>query len=228
MKVGIFARREPGEKATAARWDGRDLPAPTARVTFAAIEPIEEFGPRIGLWASRLKLTDTAAITTLADGAAWIWNAAAEQLAGSGGVLDIYHAAGHIAEAGKKLFGEGAEAAKAFLEEGRALLLSDGWAGLCDHIGATLMKTPELSGHAALGELTGYFAAHAERLNYAHRLNTGRSIGSGMVEGAAKNLIGKRIKQTGARWVVGNANAMASLCGLSYSDQWDLYWTSPN
>jgi hypothetical protein len=228
MKIGIFARREPGRKATAAEWDTRDLPGPTARVAFAAIEPIDRFAPRIGEWAGRLNLADTAAITTLGDGAAWIWNAAAEQRPGSGGVLDIYHAAGHISDAGKKLFGEGTAAAKAFLEEGRALLLSDGWAGLCDHIGATLLKSPELSGHSALCELTGYFAAHTERLNYAHRLNTGRSIGSGMVEGAAKNLIGKRMKQTGARWVVGNADAMAILCSLSYSAHWDRYWASPN
>jgi hypothetical protein len=228
MKLGIFARREPGEEATATQWDSRDLPGPTARVAFAAIEPIDRFAPRIGEWAGRLKLTDTAAITTLGDGAAWIWNAAAEQLPGSGGVLDIYHASGHVSDAGKGLFGEGAAAAKTWLEEGRALLLSDGWAGLCDHIGATLLKAPELSGHAALGGLTGYFAAHAGRLNYAHRLHTGRSIGSGMVEGAAKNLIGRRLKQTGARWVVGNADAMACLCSLSYSDHWDLYWASPN
>jgi hypothetical protein len=228
MKIGIFARREPGEKATAAEWDSRKLPGPTARVAFAAIEPIEKFGPRIGVWAGRLGLTDTAAITTLGDGAAWIWNAAAEQLPGSGGVLDIYHAAGHIAEAGKRLFGEKTTSAKAWLEEGRALLLSDGWPGLCDHIGATLVKAPKLSGHAALSELTGYFAVHTGRMNYAHRLHTGRAIGSGMVEGAAKNLIGKRMKQTGARWVVSNADAMASLCSLSYSDNWDLYWASPN
>ena len=119
-------------------------------------------------------------------------------------VLDIYHAAEHIADAGKSLFGEGTTEAAAWLEEGRGLLLSDGWAGLCDHIGATLAKCPELAGHAALGELTGYFAAHTERLNYCHRLYTGQSIGSGMVEGAAKNLIGRRLKQTGARWEVDN------------------------
>ena len=228
MKIGIFARRVPGDSATSAQWDSRKLPAPTTRVAFAAIEPIDRFAPRIGQWAERLQLTDTAAITTLGDGAAWIWNAAAEQLRGCGGVLDIYHAAEHIAEAGKKLFGEKAGASKTWLEEGRTLLLSDGWRGLCDHLGATLAKSPELSGHAALSELTGYFAAHTERLNYAHRLHTGQSIGSGMVEGAAKNLIGKRLKQTGARWVVENADAMAALCSLSYSDHWDLYWASPN
>jgi len=210
LKLGIFARREPGEPATAAEWDRRELPAPTARVAFAAVEPIEQFAPRLGVWASRLGLADTAAITTLGDGAAWIWNAAAEQLPGCGGVLDIDHASQHIAEAGKKLFGEGTAAAASWLEAGRGLVLSDGWAGLCDHIGATLERAPELSGHAALGELTGYFATHTGRLNYAHRLHTGRSIGSGMVEGAAKNLIGKRMKQTGARWLVGNADAMGA------------------
>ena len=228
LKIGIFARREPGPKATAAEWDTRTLPAPTARVAFAAIEPIERFAPRLGVWAARLGLTDTAAITTLGDGAAWIWNAAAEQLPGSGGVLDIYHVAEHISDAGKELFGVGTPEAATWLEVGRGLVLSDGWAGLCDHIGATLTSAPELAGHAALGELTGYLAAHTDRMNYAHRLHTGRSIGSGMVEGAAKNPIGKRLKQTHARWLVGNADAMADLCCLTYSDHWDLYWASPN
>jgi hypothetical protein len=228
MKLGIFARRERGQRATPAEWDSRALPPPTARVAFAAIEPIEEFAPRLGAWAARLGLTDTAAITTLGDGAAWIWNAAAEQLPGGAGVLDIYHAAEHIAGAAKGLFGEGTPAAAAWLAGGRGRLLSDGWAGLCDHIGATLEEAPELAGHAALGELTGYFAAHTERLNYCHRLYTGQSIGSGLVEGAAKNLIGRRLKQTGARWLVGNADAMACLCSLSYSDHWDRYWASPN
>lgn len=78
------------------------------------------------------------------------------------------------------------------------------------------------------GTIIGSIAAHTERMNYAYRLHTGRSIGRGMVEGAAKNLIGKRLKQTGARWAVGNADAMASLSSLSYSDHWDLYWASPN
>jgi len=28
--------------------------------------------------------------------------------------------------------------------------------------------------------------------------------------------------------LVSNADAMAGLCSLSYSDHWDLYWASPN
>jgi hypothetical protein len=228
MKIGIFARRERGEPATPAEWDDRDLPAPTTRVAFAAIEPIDDFAPHWSQWADRLGITDRSTITVLGDGAEWIWNAAKREFGGGHQVLDIYHAAEHIADAGKGLFGEGTVGAATWLEEGRRLLLSDGWVGLCDHIGATLTKAPELAGHAALGELMDYFAGHTGRLNYCHRLYTGQSIGSGMVEGAAKNLVGRRLKQTGARWRVENVNKMAELCCLTYSAHWDLYWASPN
>lgn len=227
MKIGIFARRERGEAATPAEWDQRDLPAPTVRVAFAAIETIDDFAPHWRKWADRLGITDRTAITVLGDGAEWIWNAATRQFGACHQVLDLYHAAEYVSDAGKGLFGEG-PAATEWFEHGRDLLLSDGWSGLCDHIGATLEKSPELAGHAALGTLMGYFAAHTERLNYCHRLYTGQSIGSGMVEGAAKNLVGRRLKQTGARWQVEKVNQMAELCCLTYSDHWALYWASPN
>jgi hypothetical protein len=228
MKIGIFARRERGEPVTSAEWDDRDLPRPTTRFAFAAIESIDDFAPHWGQWADRLGISDRTKISVLGDGAEWIWNAADREFGDSPQILDIYHAAEHLSDAGKKLFGDGTTAAATWLEEGRGLLLSDGWTGLCDHIGATLTKAPELAGHAALSELTGYLAGHSGRLNYCHRLHTGQSIGSGMVEGAAKNLVGRRLKQTGARWHVENVNKMAELCCLTYSAQWDLYWASSN
>jgi hypothetical protein len=227
MKIGIFARRERGEPATPAEWDDRHLPAPTTRAAFASIEAIDDFAPRWSEWATRLEIEDLTKITVLGDGAGWIWNAATRQFGDCHQVLDIYHAAEHIDDAAKRLFGEGA-AAKEWLNEGRQRLLSDGWAGLCDHLGQTLEVENHSDGRAAVDDLTSYFAAHTERLNYCHRLYTGQSIGSGMVEGAAKNLIGKRLKQTGARWDVGAVNKMAHLCCLTYSDHWSLYWASPN
>jgi hypothetical protein len=229
MKIGTFARRERGEPATPAEWDERPPPAPTTRAAFAAVEAIDDFAPRWSAWAARLRIEDSTRITVLGDGAEWIWNAATRQFGGCHQVLDIYHAAEPIDDAAKCLclFDEAA-AAKAWLDGGRQLLLSDGWAGLCDHLGQALTADIRPEGRAALDELTSYFAAHTERLNYCHRLDTGQSIGSGMVEGAAKNLIGERLKQTGARRDVGNVNDMAQLCRLTYSDQWSLYWASSN
>jgi hypothetical protein len=225
MKIGIFARRERGESATPAEWDERHLPAPTTRAAFAAIEAIDDFAPRWTEWAVRLKIEDLTTITVLGDGAEWIWNAATREFGGCRQLLDIYHAAEHIDTAAKRLYGEGAAAVE-WLNGGRQLLLSDGWAGLCDHVGQTLAADNSPNVRSAVDDLTSYFATHTERLNYCHRLYTGQSIGSGMVEGAAKNLIGKRLKQTGARWVPEKVNEMAQLCCLTYSEHWAPYWAS--
>ncbi len=206
----------------------RHLPAPTARSAFAAIETIDDFAPRWSEWAARLGIKDLTTITVLGDGAEWIWNAATRQFGQCHQILDIYHAAEHIAIAARGRFGEETPEAAAWLERGRDLLLSDGWAGLCDHLGRTLTTDNGSDGRAAPDELISYFAAHTERLSYCHRLYTGQSIGRGMVEGAAKNRVGHRLKQTGARWVAENVNRVAELCCLTYSSQWDLYWASSN
>jgi hypothetical protein len=39
-----------------------------------------------------------------------------------------------------------------------------------------------------------------------------------------KNLIGTRLKQTGARWKVANIPKLGALCCLTYSDGWLNYW----
>ncbi|MDR0328804.1 MAG: hypothetical protein LBI05_10960 [Planctomycetaceae bacterium] len=72
--------------------------------------------------------------------------------------------------------------------------------------------------------LLGYLNSHRERLGYRERLMEGRSIGSGQVEGACKNLIGKRLKQTWAKWKVERQNRMTTICAIRYSNQWKDYW----
>jgi len=37
-------------------------------------------------------------------------------------------------------------------------------------------------------------------------------------------MIGRRLKQTGARWRVRRVNRMAALASLIYSDLWSRYW----
>ena len=88
----------------------------------------------------------------------------------------------------------------------------------------TLCGTVSDAGRAAIDALLAYLAGHSRRLNYRHRLACGEPIGSGLIEGACKHVIGKRMKQTGARWTVANANRMAELCCLTYSGQWSDYW----
>jgi hypothetical protein len=215
MRLSIFARRQPGEPIRDLdAWDDRRLPAPTARAATAGIRTGDALGPQWRRAAARLGVEDPRSITVIADGARWIWNQVGRNLPGAAGVLDIYHASEHIHAAAAALHGEPA-AAEAWGRARRRSLLDRGAAGLLEDLAA---EAGDVSG------LVAYLAPHAGHTDYRRRLAEGRSIGSGMVEGACKTVVGRRLKQTGARWRVRRAERMASLCCVLYGDQWEAYW----
>jgi hypothetical protein len=228
MRVGVFAKRPLAEPATPEQWNTRKLPPPAARVAFAAIEDHETFAARWPVVASRLGIRTNSPIDILADGAKWIWDRVAFHFAFARGGLDVFHALEHVNDAGQVLFGEGEAATRRWQERGREVLLNDGWSGISHLIEETRTLAVRAPQRAALGELSHYLRSHAERLNYRQRLAEGRPIGSGLIEGACKNYIGRRLKQTGARWKVVNANRMATLGSLVYADQWATYWGNQN
>ena len=226
MKIGIFAKRELGEAATPEQWADRDLPAPATCVAFGAIESSDRFGRQWKQWARRLGVLDTSNVTVLADGAKWIWEEQLNHLPGASGMLDVFHAVQHIAETSRTLFGSGTEKASAWLEQGRMILIRNGWQGISEFIGETRRPLRSKIKRKSLDGLKTYLMSHIDHLNYAERLAEGRSIGSGQVEGACKNMIGRRLKQTGARWRVRRVNRMVGLCANLYSKKWNQYWKS--
>ena len=131
MKIGVFAKREAGEPATAEQWDQRELPAPTVRFAFAAIEEIETFAPRWWPWAEQLGLGEQR-LNVLGDGAEWIWDHAENQFINWSGTLDIFHSGEWLAKAAKAGCGEGTLEAARWLKESRLALLRDGYAGLVE------------------------------------------------------------------------------------------------
>lgn len=214
MRLSIFAKRNRGEPIRRTeRWRERDSPKPHVRVIQAAIRTGEQLGPGWWRMAVRLGLSDTGSITVLADGARWIWNQLAEHLPGAEGVLDIYHASEHLWAAANAHFGEGRAEAVAWVRQRRESLLRGGASAL----------VRELVGVEWDG-LRGHFEPHVGHTGYAQRLRLGQSIGSGLVEGACKQVIGRRLKQTGARWKVRRVERMATLCAIQASDQWATYW----
>jgi hypothetical protein len=226
MKIGVFAKREAGPAATPEDWDKRELPTPTSRLAFAAIAEIELFAPLWWPWAERLGLGNDL-LSVLGDGADWIWDHADMQFAHWRGLLDIYHSGEWLAKAAKAGCGEGTADAARWLKEARLALLKDGYVGLCDYVYSSLAWVPDRCGlEASASEVLNYFCGHRDRLNYVLRLRQGQPIGSGLIEGACKQMIGRRMKQTGAQWDVDNANRMALLCSLTYSDSLPLYFTA--
>lgn len=226
IRLAAWLKRPAGEPASAAEWKVRQLPKPTARAVLIDIAGAEDFGARWRGWSARLGITDPEEVTVLADGAEWIWNQVAIQFPGATGVLDIYHATEHLAAATKQIHGENPGAQQAWYDRGVQSLLRDGWEGICRWT-AEVREQSGVIATAATEPLLGYFSKHTQHLGYQQRLKTGRSIGSGAIEGANKQLVGKRLKQTGARWRPENAVRVATLFSAEAVGDWDLYWQSP-
>jgi hypothetical protein len=224
VKVAVFDRRERGVPTTAADWDERDLPAPTVRSVVAAVEPSTTFGNRCATEAARLRLTDPKALSILGDGAEWVWHLAGEYFPGAQELLDIWHGAEHLAEGAKQVFGPGSAAATTQAACGRQRLLEDGYVGVTDWVAALGAEVPAGGDGAALGSVLNYFCGHQNRLNYALRLRRGQSIGSGLVEGTIKQLLNKRIKQTGARWKVEHVGPLVELGAMAAGPEWQDFW----
>jgi hypothetical protein len=226
VKVAVFAKREPGEPATPAAWAERGLPAPTARTVVAAIEEAGAFAARVRAEADRLGVTVASDVTVLGDGAEWVWNLAAAVVPQAAGVLDIYHAVEHLAGAARAVWGDGTDAMAAQLDAGRSALLRDGKAGLERWLAEAFGAVPGGAPTDPLLELAAYFAKHPTRLGYADRLASGRSIGSGLVEGSIKQLVNLRLKRTGARWRAEHVGPLVELIALADSPEWSPYWTA--
>jgi hypothetical protein len=226
VKLARFLVRPAGEPAEPAAWADRELPGPTASVCYATTADSESFSAHWAPWAVALGIDPSGGLTILADGAAWIWAAASEHFPAADQVLDIFHASQHIAAAASSLHGEGSPAAADWLERGRAKLLADGWPGLLDHIGETPSEGRTPSGQTALDEMVGYFAKHTARVGYFGRLRSGRSIGSGAVEGLAKRM-GRRLKVSGRGWKTENIDGMATLIATVDTSEWATLWAAP-
>jgi hypothetical protein len=227
MKIGIFSKRLLGEGVDISYWDKRNrrmLPEINACVAFASIEEKDLFQRRVNAFRCLLRAGSTGDISALGDGAEWIWNIIREVFGKVRECLDVYHTLEHLSDTGKVLYKEGTEMYELWKESTKWEMLESGFEKIelrLDDLENTVQGKNE---RESLRKLRGYLENHRERLCYRERLSEGRAIGSGQVEGACKSMIGRRLKQTGARWRVDRLNEMAVLCSVHYSDLWEKYW----
>lgn len=226
VKVAVFACRERGESTTAEAFDGKGrLPAPAVRSVLAGIAHCSAFGERVAQEAERLGLAEAPErLAVLGDGAGWIWDLAGLHFPGAAQVLDYWHGCQHIWTAAKAALGADGAPTKGEAERGCEALLSDGYGGVVEWMGRLGGQLPAGGDGAALGAELNYFASHQGRLNYALRLRRGQAIGSGLVEGSIKQLINKRLKQTGARWKREHVEAFVEFGALAAGPEWQAFW----
>lgn len=134
-------------------------------------------------------------VAFIADGAKHNWEIRMSNFPEAVEILDVYHALEHLGEF-CTLFAKETEGKQRFSYWREMMLAGD-----------TLQLFHEMKQH--LGNLDdrdagqkhiNYFINNRERLAYDRYRDEGLPIGSGVVEGACKFVIGKRFKGSGMRW----------------------------
>jgi hypothetical protein len=229
MRLNVLCKRESGRGVEPSQWNDRVLPEPSARLAWCAIAPCRLVGAS---WTRMFKHAGgnkQTKLSVIADGAKWIWDQARRRLPGANTewVVDIYHVSQHLHDCGKTLLGEG-EKARQWAEQRRMELIEQGGPRFIESLGKVRKAARSRAGKKALEQLEHYLRDNQDSLWYRKRLAEGRPIGSGLIEGGCKTIVGQRLKRNSARWRPRRAENIAALRCLEYSGCWDSYWNSRN
>jgi hypothetical protein len=213
IKTGVFYLQEQASRTEAGRgllsekvvvcWQGQGI----------------ELGRRLHWEALRRGLGRAEWILVLGDGAAWVWNVAADRWAGAEEVLDFYHASEHLWELGRALYPENEVQ---YWVESRLHELRHGEE---EKFLAKIKRLKPCRGEAGktIREQKNYFANQAGRMHYEQIAKRGWPIGSGAVESACS---GKqnRFKRRGQFWTHTGLGHLEALIEARQNNHWDELW----
>ena len=189
-----------------------------------------QVGPLLRREATRLKFVEADERIANVDGASWIppqLDDAQLQLQGRG--LDFYHCVDpHCVEnvhaARRCVFGNDDSGGQTWATTLLHTLKHDGYEAAHEQLLKWMvpLRGPK---RAAAKQLLGYVTERREMINYPEFTANGWQIGSGPTEARCKTSTA-RLKRSGARWNLDNAESVSALTNLRDSNQWRPYWST--
>jgi hypothetical protein len=209
---------------TAVDQDGWPVRDPGSSSYLATLASAPQFGILMAAEARRRGAGHIRQLTVLGDGAAWIWNLAAQHFPEATQIVDLYHAREHVHDlanlAGRLLAGHRDD----WLAE-RLAELDAGDIPALLNAGRALRFTGSLARER--DKALHYFAANAHRMHYARYRSLGLFAGSGVVEAGCKSVIGQRLKLSGMRWTEQGATGILTLRCQEASNRREEIWQRP-
>jgi hypothetical protein len=188
--------------------DGNPVRDQESATYFGAIESADTFGDRLYGEAVRRGVNTSKEVIVIGDGAKWIWNLTTTHFPNAVEIVDLFHAKEHVCNIIKQTVPD--EQARLLHKKDCYKLLEEGDICLLTAHFASLPSANEEQSKAINRE-NGYFSENASRMQYAKFKEAGLFVGSGVIEAACKNVIGKRLKQSGMRWSLRGANSIIAL-----------------
>jgi hypothetical protein len=138
-------------------------------------------------------------------------------------IIDIYHVMEYLWRGAHVFHREGsAEAAQWMNDKLRKLLFGK----VKEIIGEfkDLLSTVIGERRVELGRVITYLENGKQHMRYDIYLKRGYPIGSGVVEGACKNLVKDRMEQCGMRWTIAGAEAVLGMRSIQINGLTSDYW----
>jgi hypothetical protein len=197
IKVGLFARL--GNHLTRA---GKQVTKLFHRRLVAILGDVDAFIPLMKLEAHLQSWETAPQVIWLSDGGRGFWRVYRECFAQRAvGILDFYHAAGHLWRATAAILDGRSCEAKAWFRNWRSQLRHGQNQYVLKSLGY-LVNSNAFHGKdlETLEQVRDYFDKHSQHIRYQYFKQKDCPLGSGMIESACKWLIQQRFKGVGMRW----------------------------
>jgi hypothetical protein len=165
-------------------------------------------------------------VVCIGDGAAWVWENFRLTFPGAVEILDFYHASEHVGQLATAIHDDDPAGAAACPTRWCHDMKHDSPAALMAESRALLHAHPEWSAakRDAVQQQLDYLQNHASRTEYGRYRANGWFIGSGVIEAGCKNVVGRRLKQSGMFWSEHGAEDILSLRCLVLGPHFDAAW----
>lgn len=152
----------------------------------------------------------------ISDGALWIRDFVSAHYPDAVQILDFYHVKEHLGEFAALARSDPQQCSE-WVERMAGLLLESDWQTVGEQVSSSPLGQTEQG-----RKLVGYLASNAYRMDYRHYRQQGWLIGSGPVEAAHRTLVQQRLKLSGQRWTIANAQNVLNLRACNLSERWDI------
>lgn len=142
--------------------------------------------------------------------------------------VDVMHVVEKLWRAGECIFREGSDDLLAWVSAQKDWLYTGHAGRIVSELLSRLDLTPKTGPgnkgkRERLEEVTRYLAKRVEKMNYHTLIAQDLEIGTGAIEGAIKNVIGKRCDHGGMRWIKERAEALLQLRCIEINGDWDAF-----
>jgi hypothetical protein len=165
-------------------------------------------------------------LVCLMDGEQKLWDLQREWLGRSVEILDLFHALKRVREVSKVVLPKNSSRREAWVSEqlrdlltGKVETVIRRWRRLANEAEQKRRWTKD--NRKKVTSAIGYFSNNRHRMRYDEYLLNGYPIGSGIAEGACRNLVKDRMDCTGMHWRLPGSRAMLKTRALYLNGEWD-------